>query len=121
MELSEYIKSRNEVVEPERRYNIYRHVQYRMMERFGIPRSHFPMAEWERMSYGCASRQVEALHRQGQTVFFVCEYHGRGIIWVYSREFRCIMTVYMADDNMYQMKYKDEERRFRYKQGRVAM
>jgi hypothetical protein len=119
MELDEYIKSRNEVVEPERRYNIYRHVQYRLYERFGISRVHFPMAVWEATSYACATRDIEAVHRQGQTVFCISEFQGKRIMWVYSREFRCIMTVYLADEVMFRMKYKDEERKFRYKQGRL--
>jgi hypothetical protein len=98
MTMDEYIFARDIVVNQQSRYNIYRHVTRRLYERFGIRNCRFRMAHWQRMSYLCATRQIDMVRRAGMAIFCESIYDGQKVMWVYSRELRCIVTAYTREE-----------------------
>lgn len=113
MTFDEYIAARNEVIDPERRYNVYRHVANRLRERYSLPRHEWSLDLWQKISYACATRQMPVLHRTKEAVFFQSEFLGHQVIWVYSKLLRCVVTVYPPDHNIFHFHYREEMRKMR--------
>jgi len=99
MDRDEYIFHRNQAVpDSDHRYRIYRHVAMRLSERFQIPTREFNLAIWQELSFRCATRELELIHRGENASFFAGPYMRDRVIWVYARDRRCIVTAMRPDE-----------------------
>lgn len=107
MTYEEYIENRDAETTKERRYNIYRHVCYRLRERFGITHRDWNLATWNNLGFDCATRRLRVINRDKKAIFCVSRFAGQDIVWVYSRLLKCVVTVLRADEVEGKLKYMD--------------
>jgi hypothetical protein len=107
MTLDEYIKDRDLYSDAHRRYCVYRHVGYRLRERFGIDHASYNLAQWTKVSHACVTREFEVVSRHKQAVFCASMFAGQRVIWVYSRALKMVMTVLRPDEVECQFKYME--------------
>ena len=89
----DYIRARNEMTESnDYRYAISRHVAFRLWERYGVDQRSFRMTDWEQISYACAARRFPIFHKTQNATYFKVALDGQEIMWLYSRERRCVVT-----------------------------
>lgn len=110
MTFEDYIRARNEMTETnDYRYAISRHVAFRLLERYGVDQRSFRMPDWEKISYSCAIRRFPIFLKTPEASYFKVALDGQEIMWLYSRERRCVVTVVpMFDIDHYQRRYEDE-------------
>lgn len=97
MDFNEYLRARNQVIDPDYRYAAFRHTNKRLYERFKISGRYFPMRVWEQKSYACAKRFKEPIIRDQYANFFREDFFGKDVVWVYNRKQRCIVSAFTMD------------------------
>ncbi len=107
MTLEEYKKDRDLHTDKDRQYIVYRHVCYRLRERFGITHQDWNLGLWVRTSHECLTRQLEVIRRGNQAVFCASTFCGERVVWVYSRTLKMIVTVMRADEVENRFKYME--------------
>ncbi len=107
MTRDEYLKDRDLHTDKDRQYYVYRHVCFRLRERFGITHKHWSLRDWIDMSFACLTRKLDVIRRDNQAVFCVSEYAGERVVWVYSRTLKMIVTVLRADEVENNFKYME--------------